>query len=158
VQGLNRRGSFLHGTLTQWFPTQKSPSFLHVPEDASMGTASRCSTIVFAPAVSASIECIISLRFVCVLTSATIKSAPPIMFFLKYFQKWCPSSFPPKTATSKLAASRRSQMERGALECRVERRAHVLDWRRLEHSHLHLKCHKAPSVVISGRSAAISGH
>ena len=42
-------GSFFarHGTLTQWFPEQKSPSFLHVPEDASMGTASRCWTIVF---------------------------------------------------------------------------------------------------------------
>jgi len=105
VQGLNRRGSFLHGTLTQWFPTQKSPSFLHVPEDASMGTASRCSTIVFAPAVSASIECTISLRFVCVLTSATIKSAPPVMFFPQIF---------PKMVSTQLFAS-----ERNAKACEV---------------------------------------
>ena len=103
VQGLNRRGSFLHGTLTQWFPTQKSPSFLHVPEDASMGTASRCSTIVFAPTVSASIECTISLRFVCVLTSATIKSAPPIMFFFKYFQKWSTQLVAPLKGTRRRA-------------------------------------------------------
>jgi GMP synthase PP-ATPase subunit len=48
-------------------------------------------------------------------------------------------------------------MERGAHERRVERRAHVLVRRRLEHSRLDLKRHKAPSVVISGRSAAISG-
>jgi hypothetical protein len=109
VQGLNRRGSFLHGTLTQWFPTQKSPSFLHVPEDASMGTASRCSTIVFAPTVSASIECTISLRFVCVLTSATIKSAPPVMFFLKISKNGVHEAFRPKTDAS----------ERNAKACEV---------------------------------------
>lgn len=72
-------GSFFarHGTLTQWFPEQKSPSFLHVPEDASMGTASRCWTIVFTPAASASIECKISpFRCECAYASAaTIKSA-----------------------------------------------------------------------------------
>ena len=98
-------GSFFarHGTLTQWFPEQKSPSFLHVPEDASMGTASRCWTIVFAPAVSASIECTISLRFVCVLTSATIKSAPPIMFFFKYFQKWSTQLVAPLKGTRRRA-------------------------------------------------------
>jgi hypothetical protein len=51
-------------------------------------------------------------------------------------------------------------MERGAHERRVERRAHVLVRRRLEHSCLELKRHKAPSVVISGETSqgAISRH
>ena len=48
-------------------------------------------------------------------------------------------------------------MERGAHERRVERRAHVLVRRRLEHSRLALKRHKAQSVVISRHQWPISG-
>ena len=48
-------------------------------------------------------------------------------------------------------------MERGTHERRVERRAHVLVRRRLEHSRLDLKRHKAPSVVISRHQWPISG-
>jgi len=50
---------------------------------------------------------------------------------------------------SHLEARAARPMERGAHERRVERRAHVLVRRRLEHSRLDLKRHKAPTVVIS---------
>jgi hypothetical protein len=74
-----------------------------------MGTASRCSTIVFAPAVSASIECTISLRFVCVLTSATIKARRPSCFSSNISKNGVHAAFRPKTAAS----------ERNAKACEV---------------------------------------
>ena len=59
---------------------------------------------------------------------------------------------------SHLEARAARPMERGAHERRVERRAHVLVRRRLEHSRLALKRHKAQSVVISRHQWPISGH
>ena len=59
---------------------------------------------------------------------------------------------------SHLEARAARPMERGAHERRVERRAHVLVRRRLEHSRLALKRHRAPTVVISRHQWPISGH
>ena len=59
---------------------------------------------------------------------------------------------------SHLEARAARPLERGAHERRVERRAHVLVRRRLEHSRLALKRHKAQSVVISRHQWPISGH
>ena len=93
------------------------------------------------------------LRSVC--WHATSKLAP--------LAQWRPFNQPQASAIkrnqgrSHLEARAARPMERGAHERRVERRAHVLVRRRLEHSRLDLKRHKAPSVVISRHQWPISG-
>ena len=94
------------------------------------------------------------LRSVC--WHATSKLAP--------LAQWRPFNQPQASAIkrnqgrSHLEARAARPMERGAHERRVERRAHVLVRRRLEHSRLDLKRHKAQSVVISRHQWPISGH